>query len=86
MEDIENKAQYEKIVYHLRIISNKIADLDNSVCTAKETLKRSIVIDNQGLKEEILESISTDLNYISSDINQIIIPSLNRKIYHSDRY
>ena len=39
MTDEEKRIKYKNIVYRLRIINNKIENLDNSIYSIKETVK-----------------------------------------------
>ena len=81
MNDEEKRIKYKNIVYRLRIINNKIENLDNSIYSLKETVKKSITINDEGLKEDNLKEINEILDSISSNIKGDIIPSLNNKIY-----
>lgn len=81
MTDEEKRIKYKNIVYRLRIINNKIENLDNSIYSLKETVKKSITINDEGLKEDNLKEINEILDSISSNIKGDIIPSLNNKIY-----
>lgn len=82
MTDEEKRIRYKNIVYRLRIINNKIEDLDNSISSLKEAVKKSITIDDEGLKEDNLKDINKNLDSASSNIRGNIIPSLNDKIYN----
>ena len=81
MTDEEKRIRYKNIVYRLRIINNKIEDLDNSISSLKEAVKKSITIDDEGLKEDNLKDINKSFDSASSNIRGNIIPSLNNKIY-----
>ena len=81
MIDEDKKNRLRNVVYRLRIISNKIEDLESSISGTKETLKRSLTIDDKGLKEETLNELCNGLNQGAKSIKQNIIPSLNNKIY-----
>lgn len=78
----EKRIKYKNIVYRLRIINNKIENLDNSIYSLRETVKKSITIDDEGLKEDNLKEINEILDDIESNIKGDIIPSLNNKIYN----
>ena len=82
MTDEEKKVKYKNIVYRLRVINNKIEELDNSISILKGTTKKSISIDNKGLKEEEMENMNILLKSVSSNIKGTIIPSLKNKIYN----
>lgn len=82
MTDEEKRIKYKNIVYRLRVINNKIEDLDNIIYSLKETIKKSITINDEGLKEETLKEINETLGTVSSNIKEDIIPSINNKIYN----
>ncbi len=82
MIDEENEVKLKNVVYRLRIINSKIEDLESSVSSANETVKRSLNINDKGVKEEILEEICDELIQISKGIDEDIISSLNNKIYN----
>lgn len=81
MTDEEKRIKYKNIVYRLKIINNKIENLDNDIFLLKEIIKKSITINDVGLKEDNLKEINKNLDSISSNIKGDIIPSLNNKIY-----
>ncbi len=79
--DEEKKAKLRNVVYRLRIINSKIEDLESSISSANETVKRSLIINDKGVKEETLNEVCSGLVQASKSIRGNIIPSLNNKIY-----
>ena len=82
MTDEEKRIKYKNIVYRLKVINNKIENLDNDILSLKGTVKKSIAINDEGLKEDDLKEINKILDSIASNIKGDIIPSLNNKIYN----
>lgn len=79
--DEEQKIKLKNVVYRLRVINSKIEDLESSISGAKETVKRSLSINDKGVKEETLNELCSGLTQSSKSIKGSIIPSLNNKIY-----
>lgn len=82
MTEEEKKIVYRNVVYRLRIITNKIDNLNSNMSSTKNTIKQNITINDQGFKEKDINDIINSLNNISYSIKNNIIPSLNRKIYN----
>lgn len=82
MTEEEKKARYKNIVYRLKIINNKINDLNSSISGLKYTIKRSITINDTTFKEDTIDNINSNLKDTSESIKDNIIPSINRKIYN----
>ena len=78
----EEKTRYKNIVYRLRVINNKVESLESSIANLKTTLKKSVSINDKGLKEEILDDANDKLNSVTSNIKGYIIPQINNKIYN----
>ena len=78
--DEEQKIKLKNVVYRLRVINSKIEDLESSISGAKETVKRSLSINDKGVKEETLNELCSELTQSSKSIKGSIIPSLNNKI------
>ena len=80
MIDEATKQRYIGILNRLRVISNKIDNLNNSVLGLENKMKQSILINNSVYKNEEIAFVKSNLNSASSTIKSNIIPSLNRKI------
>lgn len=81
MTDEEKREKYKNIAYRLKVINNKVKDLDSSILGLKNTIKKNIVINDDGLNEDSLNEINEMLDSVSYNIKRVIIPSLNNKIY-----
>ncbi len=79
--DEEQKIKLQNVVYRLRVINSKMEDLESSISSAKETVKRSLSINDKGVKEEILNDLCDGLAQSSKSIKGSIISDLNNKIY-----
>lgn len=82
MEKEEEKERLKKVVYRLKVINEKIDNLQNSILSTKSTLNQSILINNQAPQSKTMSDINGELGEIRNSINSVIIPSLNNKIYN----
>ncbi|MEE3342500.1 MAG: hypothetical protein VZS44_00205 [Bacilli bacterium] len=78
--DEDKKKKLKNVVYRLKVICNKIEDLEKSVSKVNGTIKKNITVDGKGLKEGTLNNINKELKDRRSTIRNSIIPSLNNKI------
>lgn len=81
MTEEEKKVKYQYIVYQLSLINNKVENLNNSISILKNTIGKSLIINNIGIEEDTIDNIATNLKAVSSNIKGTIIPILNNKIY-----
>lgn len=77
---MDDEKAVNEIVYRLEKVKYKIENLDTSVMSLTDKVRKNIVIDNKGLQEEELEDVHKSLKKISSTIQKTIIPQLNDKI------
>lgn len=82
MEKEEEKERLKKVVYRLKVINEKIDNLQTSILSTKSTLNQSILINNQAPQSKTMSDINGELGEIKNSINSVIIPSLNNKIYN----
>jgi hypothetical protein len=77
MEDAE---KMNKILAHLRVIRDKITDLDNTYNTLVEDINTDLLINNKGYRVNELKNIDTSCIDIQEDIRKNIIPDIKDRI------
>lgn len=75
----DRRQMYKDIVYRLRVINNKIVDLNSSVVSMKDIINKNILVNDNCYKIDTIKNINNTLNSTYYNIYNNIIPSLNRK-------
>lgn len=76
----ENNIKYKNTVYTLNVICNKLENLDNSMRAFQDTLKRSLLIDGETLRQISIEEIIDTLDEANENIKNDIVPLMKAEI------
>ena len=80
MDEEEKKERYIKIIKRLRIISDKIDNLENQLDNLKKLNNNTLNINGAGVGETNITNTNNYIDSSSNVINNTIIPNIEEKI------
>lgn len=83
MEEISERERrrrkYRKLRSHLRGIQTELSDLQMDFDSLIGFMKKSLLIDNQLVDEEILSRIENTTNDVQNELSNTVIPMVSNK-------
>ncbi len=80
MADAMKKQDYEKAIYRLNVINNKIYNLNKSIDSLSNISKSVLLVNDRPVSSDILTNSKSILNNASYNIYYNIIPKMKKKI------
>lgn len=80
MDEEEKKERYINIIKRLRIITDKIDNLENQLENLKQLNNNTLNINGTGVGETNITNANDYINSSSNVINNTIIPNIEEKI------
>ena len=77
----ELKLKYKNLFYNLNNINNKLKSISYKVDSLRNYLNDNFVIDNQVVENNRNYYIKNEINTVSNELSNVVIPSVRNKSF-----
>lgn len=78
-EEERRRRKYRKLRSHLKEIQTELSDLQMEFASLNAYLKKSLLIDNRAVDEELLTKIKNTTNDVQNELSNTVIPMVSGK-------